>query len=198
MKMKYISIFVVILLFSAIIPIGVFAGDEENPEIIDKNGDARGFVDIISAWFYESSENPEYLIVSLKINNLQGSFFGGGYEVLWTFNDIRYAVHGEIDSILPFEIGWKCGEYKRGSSFDLMDMADCKATYDRETGIITWEVPKNEIGNPGSGDILTKTYAKSCLEIVSFFKILIFIPGLVDHAADIEGHRYGIDYEVKY
>jgi hypothetical protein len=181
-----------------VLPFCTCAGDEEYPEIVDNNEDAKKFINILSAWFYEISDQPEYLYIGLKIEDLRASFFGGCYEVLWTYNDIRYAVHGEIDTIIPFQIGWKCGEYKRGSGRDLSNMPFCDASFDRNSGIIIWKVPKNEIGNPQSGSILSNTYAKSCSEIVTFFKILMIIPGLVDHAGDIEGHAYGKDYVIQY
>jgi hypothetical protein len=66
MKKKIIGIFVCMLLISTILPITgtVFAGDEEDPEIVDEpEDDVFDYLDIISAWFYEKAEMPDYLFI---------------------------------------------------------------------------------------------------------------------------------------
>ena len=94
MKEKFIIILICIVFFVSIISLNVIAGDEENPEIIDNEDDWFGsfinhpirynifhaigllpmesfdFLDIKSAWFFEKSNEPDYLYTSLKLKNL--------------------------------------------------------------------------------------------------------------------------------
>ena len=63
MKKRILGIFVCMLLIITILPMTgtVMAGDEENPEIEDEAGDALGYLDVLSAWFYENPDEPNYL-----------------------------------------------------------------------------------------------------------------------------------------
>ena len=63
MRRKIIGILICALLITSVLPITgtVFAGDEENPEIVDIIGDTElVFLDIESAWFYEKIDEPDY------------------------------------------------------------------------------------------------------------------------------------------
>jgi hypothetical protein len=64
MKKKIVGIFICTLLITTILPITgtILAGDEEDPEIVDEpDDDVFDYLDIISAWFYEKEEEPDYL-----------------------------------------------------------------------------------------------------------------------------------------
>jgi hypothetical protein len=96
MKRKIIGIFICVLLIGTILPLTAIAGDEENPEIEDGRNDITGpfssfippvffeDIDIISAWFFENDDQPEYLSVSLKVSKLKNCLFPGHMEVLNT------------------------------------------------------------------------------------------------------------------
>ena len=81
MKSKIVGIFVCMLLITTLIPIIASAGDPENPEVEDRVGDVIGYVpqqsskkiDMVSAWVYEDSSNPDYLYISLKILDLDAT-----------------------------------------------------------------------------------------------------------------------------
>ena len=64
-KKKMVGVFVCMLILTT--TFSVMAGDEINPEITDNEGDARNHLDIISAWFYEKMEKPDYLYIIIKI-----------------------------------------------------------------------------------------------------------------------------------
>ena len=80
--------------------------------------------------------------------------------------------------------------------------------YDFDTGIITWKIPKKNIGNPGKDDVLTSTWSNA-------FRRLGFIGriGFTRHVLDalilrIYGHNmwdyapergeYGKNYIIQY
>lgn len=194
---KIICTYVCMLLIATTASSVVTAGDEENPEIRDYTNDAQRFIDIRSAWFHENPEDSDFIFISLKITNLYSSLFGGEYGVFWSYNGVKYGVHGGIDHVLFENLGWRCGEYHWGSTSDIQNMADCEATVNRETGIITWNVPKDQIGDPQQGDSLTQTYAHTGFEFV-VIKFLRFIPKTMDSASDLEGSKYGGDYTIQY
>jgi hypothetical protein len=154
------------LLIVSMVSIIVNAGDEENPEVEDKKRDVKLFglfrvtpqfflkhVDVISTWFHEDSNNPEYLYVSLKLRDIESRtrVLEAIYDVDWTYNNKRY-----IANVNTFPSG--VGTYYIGKSLDWDDDFEswntCAGTYNFENDVITWEVPKNAIGSPQPGDVL--------------------------------------------
>ena len=169
MKKKIIGIFVCMLLIATILPITgtVIAGSEEDPEVEDRIFDVKLFgifgfslqiylkyVDVVSTWFYENIDNPDYLYVSLKIRDLDAKAddLEAIYDVDWSYSNNRYSccVHNNPNGYGPFFIGKSTdphGNYE--------DWALCDGTFDVENNIITWEVPKTAIGDPLIGHKLT-------------------------------------------
>ena len=159
MKKKIIGIFVCMLLISTILPITgtVFAGDEEDPEIVDEpEDDVFDYLDIISAWFYEKAEMPDYLFIGLKIKEISALHLKQHLTVHWEYNGIECASGMHIGYGKPwfdFSAGWGHGlwfkeHYQR-----------IEGEYDEETGVIIMKIPKDIIKNPQQGDVLTNTYA---------------------------------------
>ena len=71
MKIKLLSIFVCTLLFTIPFSITVLAGSEEDPEIVDETDEnVMKYLDIISAWFFEEENQPDYLFISLKLKEI--------------------------------------------------------------------------------------------------------------------------------
>lgn len=206
MKIKIIVIFVCILLLTTIIPVTVMAGSEEDPEIVDEDDtDVVDYLDIISAWFYEKEDEPEYLYTALKMKEINPLFFKQHLVVHWKHNGIRCAsgmVIGYGQPWFDFNAGYGHGwwfqeHYQR-----------IEGTYDDETGIITCKIPKTIINNPQKGDILEDTYA-SAFKRFGFIgrmgfdraiirSILYLISGrdVVDFAP--ESIEYGRDYVIQY
>jgi hypothetical protein len=185
------------------------AGDEENPEISDEMGDAFGNIDINSVWFSEKVEEPDSLFVNMKINNMQLNKIQQTFAVFWQYNDIQYACGLFIGlHIFGWEL-WTSGEYINSAPGGGPNYVDIdKGTYDQETGIITWKIPKEIIGDPNPDDILTKTWSNAfqrygLLGLVGFSRpiihalfSLIFGNSLWDHAPNPED--YGLDYIIQY
>ena len=174
MKTKVIGIFIVMLLIATILPItgNVIAGSEEYPELEDRIRDVKftGYLllwpqvffkhmDIVSAWFYEESENLDYLYVSLKLRDLEEKTetLEAIYMVSWVHKDSTYQA---IVKIHPDGIaygGFYVCKYLGHDNYE--DYYYCDGTLDDESNIITWEIQKSKIGNPQHGDLLTEPFA---------------------------------------
>ena len=170
MKRKILGMFVCTLLIATILPItgSVIAGDENDPEIVDDENDVIGpngniiagirfnHIDVISAWFFEKQNEPEYLFTSLKVINLRASI-NTGYEIFWRYNDIGYGtiISNDLIGILFSRL------LSRAMLLDFTNLEISEISYsiDQKNNIITFKTPKELIGNPQSGEKLTNTMA---------------------------------------
>jgi hypothetical protein len=210
MKTKIVGIFVCMLLITTILPITAIAGDEENPEITDTIGDAFGNIDINSVWFSEKTEEPNYLFICMKINQPNQNKIQQTFGVGWEYNGIVYGCSLFIGLHIIGLEAWDSGEYINsapggGPNYLSID----KGTYDKSTGIITWKIPKEIIGNPDPGDVLTKTQSTAFqrpgfLGLIGFsrpmieiFAEILFGNSLWDNAPD-RSNEYGLDYIIQY
>jgi hypothetical protein len=170
MRKKICIPILVMLLITVVIPFNVIAGDEENPEIKDRRLDVKLFgiiggipqsyfkhIDIISGWFYEDNNEPDYLFVSLKMRDLQSTSdtLEALYSVCWIYNHVPYQTVVKLHSNGIF------GSYYVVVNND--KSYSCEGTLDIEDNIITWRVPKDIIGNPQPGESLTTTSAYALL-----------------------------------
>lgn len=171
---KIVVILICMLLITIILPTIASAGDPENPEIEDRILDVKLFgifpflnqkivkySDIISAWFYEEQTNPEYLYVSMKVRDLQEKTdLEAIYAVSWYYNNNGYSVsmHVNPNGITPLFAGKNNEEGN-----DYVEKVECDGSFDIEENIITWEVPKDIIGNPPIGTILTNLHSHTHL-----------------------------------
>lgn len=208
---KTFGILVFIMLITTIIPMTVIAGDEENPEITDEMGDAFRNIDIKSVWFSEKLEEPDYLFVYMKVDNLRLNKIQQTFAVFWKYNGVQYACGLFIGlHILDWEL-WDAGEYINrapggGPNYVEID----KGTYDISTGIITWKIPKEIIGDPEPEDVLTKTWSNAfqrygLIGLAGFTRIIIdilynivFRNSLWDYAPNDYHDDYGLDYIIQY
>ncbi len=202
MKIKIIVIFVCILLLLTIVPINVMAGSEEDPEIEDETGDAFGYIDIESVWFYEKQEEPDILYISMKIFNSSETRFQQTFAVFWSFKNIKYAVSLHLGFSFDEWMQFNSGIYRRKS------YSRINGTYDFYTGVITWKIPKTNIGNPEKNDILTDTWSNAFRRLgfigrIGFTRYIldsiifrIFGNNMWDYAPD-KG-TYGRNYTIKY
>jgi hypothetical protein len=181
----------------------VSAGDEENPEIEDNGRDIFGsfsflpqflfrHIDIESAWFYEENTETDYLYTSLKVTNLRYGFIRAIYSIHWEYNGEHYisGLHTHTNGI--FEV------YLAGSNNDFVEV---EGTFNEDTNIITWKIPKTNIGNPKQGDVLTSTYAWTALRLVNQeLNDKISDGELVKDAAPFiqSEYEYGKDYTIQY
>ena len=176
MNMKKIYMLAcVMLLTSPFIATTVFAGDENNPEMKDDTGDVLLFenkispvinmlfknMDIISVWFYELSDEPDNLYVCLKMNDLRWPIFLGQYVAAWEYNGTMFGCGVRIHSKGDYfeEIIAYLDDY--GEHIDIVP--GIVKDFNLDTHIITFCVPKEEIGNPQAGSKLNNFYSNVML-----------------------------------
>jgi len=197
MKRKIIGIFISTLFIATILPItgNVFAGDEENPEIIDDTGDTNlGFLDIESAWFYENTDEPDYLFTALKIKDLKETY-NAVFSIRWTYNDVVY-VSG-LETYYFRDIEFRSGLRQRATYWQWKSMPDCFGLFDQDTNIITWKILKSNIGSPQKNDVLTNTEASAVAGFPLSFVYFFTGKDYRDFAPDRYGD-YGQDYIIQY
>jgi len=221
MRDKIVVFLVIMLLITTLLPMTgtVLAGDEEHPEIIDGDendlfgplvsdpklfarlkllGALEGiesfeFLDIISAWFYEDFNDPDFLLISIKIKDLEFFEDRGIYSVHWRYDDIFYAAGVHTHSNGDFS-SFSVGESPNGPHYSI------NGYFDLEKNIVTFRVPKIKVGNLQPGDVLTDTWAWTALRFKLEPATWPFGGELVKDAApfitDVED--YGEDYVIQY
>lgn len=205
------------LLIITLLPSSVMAGDENNPEIIDEEHDCFGPLvahptrlkvlqlfgvlpiasfdsfDIVSAWFYENSTEPDYMYAAVKLRDLTIVDQDAIYSVSWSYQGKDYVVgshirgNGENIYCLVGISRWLSIGYK-----------PAEATYNFETNIVTFKFNKNYIGNPRPGDIITHTLAWSGLRLNFEPLTLLFGDGELIKDGAPNNNTYGKDYVIQY
>ena len=194
MKIKIIAILACLLISTPILSITTIAGDEENPEIIDELNDTDiATLDINSVWFYEKSDEPNYLFISMKIKSLNERI-NAVFSVTWFYNGIKY-VSG-LDTFFYREKIFKSGLYQRATHRQWRSMPECQGIYDLDKSIITWKILKENIGNPQKDSVLTKTRASAVLGFPLNLLLFLFVD-YRDFAPSIVT-EYGKDYIINY
>jgi hypothetical protein len=199
------------LLSVSVISFSVTAGDENDPEIVDEEDDIFGpliekpnlferlkklrilddienfdFIDIVSAWFYENSDEPDYLITSIKVKNLDLKKQRAIYAMHFVHNEIEYTigVHTHSDGSYKHFIAGN-----RNEGYNAIT-----GSFDLDNNIINFKIPKHFIGSPDKGDVLTKTDAWNALRLVSGGTLIVSGDG--ELVKDWAG--YGKDYTIQY
>jgi len=208
MKRKILSLIIIGLFLSltSSIPQPLLAGDEENPEIEDEIEEGiAGYLDIISAWFYESSDQPEYLYICLKIKDIDIVPLKQHLTIHWDYNDIpcaaMMAVGYDEDEIVQYVAGW-------GHGFWFQEhYQEVEGEYDETTGVITLKIPKSCIKDPQKGDTLANTYALTFqrygfIGMLGFDRFVLqsfinFMTGK-QHSDVGPNDGYGRDYIIQY
>jgi hypothetical protein len=160
--------------------------------------DSYNFLDIKSAWFYEESDEPDYLFASIKLNDLEEISQRAVYSIHWKFNDVKYAVGSHIYNN-GLNISSFIGFDKHFGIFCKFKDAECN--YDFENDIITFKIKKEYAGNLQKGDILTNTWAWTALRFNYEPMTILFSNGelVKDAAPFIESSKdYGRDYTIQY
>jgi len=144
MKKKIISMLICILFISSI---NVLAGNMNDPEITDVTGDAFGYLDIHSVWFYEEEDNPDFLFVAMKINEPSYNKFQQTFAIFWRYEDKQYAcgLHLGFDIQEDWE-SYTAGEYNNRAPRGGSKNYHINGTYSTSEGIILWKIEKEFIG----------------------------------------------------
>lgn len=175
MRNKIPSLVILTLLILASFSMIVSGGSENDPEIRDPMLDVRLFgffplplqnyvkhADIISVWFYEDSNDPDYLFVSLKLRELRKNTdsLEAIYLVNWGHNDNIWEAVIKIHPTGIYGTPQVCRYYGHDDYSDFC-IVDCSLNVD--DNIITWQIPKDKIGDPKVGDNLIDPFGYSDL-----------------------------------
>jgi hypothetical protein len=206
MRKKIISILVSMLFIFTILSVNVFAGSEEDPEIVDEEeNDVKDYLDIISAWFYEKEGEPDYLYTALKLKNIDTTKTKQHLVVKWEHEGVECAASLHIGYDEDWWFSYQAGH---GHGFWFQEhYQDIEGEFDEETGIIICKIPKSFVNNPEEGDVLTNTRALAFQRFGFigmlgfdrwFIRTMIFIfsgKGVSDFAPN---DGYGRDYTIQY
>ena len=159
-KLIVIQICIMLIITTIISITGIVtAGSEEDPEIIDEtDSNVVNYLDVISAWFFEREEEPDYLYTALKIKKISPYHPKQHLTVHWEYNGIPCASGMHIGYGNPW-FDFSAG-YGHGLWFK-EHYQEITGEYDEETGIIICKIPKNIINDPQKGDVLENTYASA-------------------------------------
>jgi len=206
MKRKIIAVLIMMLLICISFSIGVSAGSEEDPEIIDEEDtDVFNYLDIEKAWFYENESEPDYLFTALKIKEINPLHLKQHLTIHWEYNDISCA----SSMIIGYGKPWYMFSAGYGHGWWFQEhYQQIEGEYDLENGVIICKIPKSIIHNPQEGDVLENTYALTFQRFgfvgrMGFDRplirtILYLVSGknVVDYAP--ESIDYGRDYVIQY
>ena len=203
MKKNLISLiccFVVV----GLIPQIVNAGDPTNPEITDPKNDVLLFgqfslpianrmlkhIDIISAWFSEKSDEPNFLYVTLQLQDVKKIRLMGIYAVDWYYEGIEYAIitifeHGKVTTAVQIQ---------GTENIALEDSYQI----DEEQNTITWTIPKEAIGDVTAGDTLNSPVAVGGLRFYSDILANLMMKRFGCNAIGIDFSEDGKDYVILY
>jgi len=203
MKKNLISLiccFVVV----GLIPQIVNAGDPTNPEITDPKNDVLLFgqfslpianrmlkhIDIISAWFSEKSDEPNFLYITLQLQDVKKIRLMGIYAVDWYYEGIEYAIitifeHGKVTTAVQIQ---------GTENIALEDSYQI----DEEQNTITWTIPKEAIGDVTAGDTLNSPVAVGGLRFYSDILANLMMKRFGCNAIGIDISEEGKDYVILY
>jgi hypothetical protein len=210
MMKKIIGIFVGMLVVTVLLP-GVLGGSQNDPEITDITGDARSYLDIKNAWFFEDPSTPDVLYTTLEIVKPSTIPPKQHLVVSWEMNGEHYAsmlaVGYDIGIIFPW-LDYSAIKGRGQFGDPKPQISTIEGYFNVTNGTVTCKIPKSTIGNPKPGDVLTNTQSQ-CFERFRFWGRLGFCPRLrlilfdqilqkwqLEDTAPDQG--YGNDYVVLY
>ena len=208
---KGVVLLVVMLFCILALPINATLPENNNVDIIDDVGDAFGYLDIEKVMFYEEESNPDFLFVAMDIHDPSKLKFQQTFAVFWTYNDVQYACGLGVG----FGLGKKwmmfdAGEYDNAAPRGGPEYVRINGTYDVSEGTITWSIPKEVIGNPEQGDILTQTWGNAFRRLGLFGRLgfsrpllntivyMLFDNYLVDMIPNGAPEEVGDNYIIQY
>ena len=175
------------------------SGDEDDPEVVDEENDLFGpwakpnldpdeysYLDIISAWFSENYDEPDYLNLYLKVRDLRFEQLRAIYVMHWEYNGVEYAAGVHTHTLGTYQV------FIAGVSRE--EYFTINGDFDLENNIVHFKVPKALIGYPAKGGTLTNTDAWNALR--NKIEILTLLFGDGELIKDWAG--YGRDYVIQY
>lgn len=123
-------------------------------------------VDMVAAWFSEDGEHPDELSVTLELRGFESPtrMLQAVYVVELSYNYNHYSVVVHTD---PSGIGYfMAGKSEDGDSV-IGGWNVCPGFCDEDSHTITWEVPKETVGNPPPAGRLTNIHAHTHLRFTT-------------------------------
>jgi hypothetical protein len=180
------------------VSITALAGDENNPEITDEEDDLFGpwakpedmdkydYLDIISAWFTENPDEPDYLYLYSKVKDFKFEQLRAIYAMHWEFEGAEYSTGTHTHTYGDYQVF--IAGISRTEYFTI------NGDFDEENNIVFFKVPKSLVGYPQQGDVLTQTDAWNALR--TRMELLTLLSGDGELIKDWAG--YGRDYIIQY
>jgi len=192
---KILIIFTSFLLFSSMCTFGSIAYIDDPPEITDEIDDTElPFLDIVSAWFYENPDEPEYLFTAVQLQSVNVKV-SSCISIRWSFEGKEYVCG--FDRYKWKENVFRSGDPQRATYWQWTSMPECEGQTNHTTNIITWKILKENIGNPTQGSVLTETKAAAVPGFPLSF-VYFFMGYNYKDFAPSEQNEFGLDYMIKY
>ncbi|PKK81576.1 MAG: hypothetical protein CVT47_01695, partial [Thermoplasmata archaeon HGW-Thermoplasmata-2] len=170
------GIFALMFVMCAVAPVAL-AGSEAAPEITDAEGDASGggyadptglssFIDIVSGWF--DSETDAAFNTNLKLKGLNPepgtvlpAVFGTTYYIYFTVGEKSYVARcwGDFTAFPTDPTPIYTYTLLDADGNEIAALENGSVNVDTE--IITMTVPKDKVGSPSAGSLLTQCYAST-------------------------------------
>ena len=183
----------------------ILAGDENDPEIVDPEDDVLLFalayvpilnpfckhVDVVSGWFHESSDDPDILYATLKLNEYKPCRLLVVYSLFWSYNNTSYAAFAMIARGNDYLVGIQVQET------NFIEVTDFYSI-NPNNNTITFAIAKEFIGNPEPGHFLENPFALGAIRFVSesLADLLMHIVNSNILVADLTFG--GSDYTIQY
>jgi len=177
MREKIVGIYVGMLVITILLP-GVLGGSRDNPEITDTRGDARAYLDIKKAWFYEDPSTPDILYTTIEIARPSIIPSKQHLVVSWEMDGEYYASMLAVGYDIGIDIPWLyyCANKGGGHFGDPKpQISRIVGFFNKTEGTIICKIPKSTIGNPIPGDVLTNTQSQ-CFQRFGYWGRLGFYP----------------------
>lgn len=194
-----------IILSAGILSPAVNAGDENDPEIVDPENDVLLFgltsaprlnpyckhVDIVSGWFHESSDEPDMLFATLKVNEYKPCRLLVAYAFFWSYNDVSYAAIAMIARGDDYLVGLQIQETNFIEVSDLYSINPNNNT-------VTFAIPKYLIDDPAPGETLDNPLAIGAIRFVSENLASLLMRFVSSNILVADLTYEGLDYTIQY
>lgn len=193
------SLFVIVL-FVSVVPLSVVAGDEQDPEITDDEGDmfqhplfylpqrSLNAVDIVSAWFFEDRNESDFLFISIKVVDLHYlPVLRSTYLFECGHGDYVYSGRFTTQFLGLYSVGILTRSYPNRIHF-------IRVFFDRDHDLVTFKIPKKFIDDPQPGEVLTRTRVASTITTTSGYLLDFILVGDIAPDHQSSGKNYMIQY----
>jgi hypothetical protein len=193
------------ILLTGILSTVVNADNKNDPEIVDPKEDVLLFgltsaprlnpyckhVDVVSGWFHESSDEPDMLYATLKVNEYKPCKLLVAYAFFWMYNDMSYSAFAMIARGEDYLVGLQIQETNYIEVPDLYFINPSNNT-------ITFAIPKDLIDDPAPGETLNNPFAIGAIRFVSENLASLLMRFVSSNILVADLTYEGLDYTIQY